>query len=118
VWINSEDLMDAVTAVSGSGPAYVFRLIEAMQAAAIAQGLAADSARTLVLHTVLGAARMAAETAEDAATLRQRVTSPGGTTAAGMAAFDRDDFDAVVGRAIDAATRRGAELSRPPEAQS
>lgn len=118
VWIDNEDRMDAVTAVSGSGPAYVFRLIEAMQAAAVAQGLSADSARTLVLHTVLGAARMAAETTEDAATLRQRVTSPGGTTAAAMGSFDESGFEAVVARAIDAATRRGAELSRPTDTSS
>jgi pyrroline-5-carboxylate reductase len=115
VWIDDEDLMDAVTAVSGSGPAYVFRLIEAMQAAAVAQGLPADSARTLVLHTVFGAARMALETGEDATTLRQRVTSPGGTTAAAMAAFDDSGFNAGVEQAIDAATRRGAELSRPAD---
>jgi pyrroline-5-carboxylate reductase len=118
VWIDSEALMDAVTAVSGSGPAYVFRLVEAMQAAARAQGLDVDAARTLVLHTVLGAARMAAETGEDATTLRTRVTSPGGTTAAAMASFDADAFDAVIDRAIAAATRRGVQLSRPAEARS
>jgi pyrroline-5-carboxylate reductase len=118
VWIEDEDLMDAVTAVSGSGPAYVFRLIESMQKAAVAQGLLDDTARTLVLHTVLGAARMAIEAGEDAATLRQRVTSPGGTTAAAMASFDASGFDEAVARAIDAATRRGAELSRPTDGRT
>lgn len=110
-WIDDEALMDAVTAVSGSGPAYFFRLIEALQAAAIAQGLTADTARTLVLHTALGAARMALESGEDASTLRRRVTSPGGTTAAAMAALDSDDFDTTIARAVDAATCRGRELS-------
>lgn len=111
VWIEDEAQMDAVTAVSGSGPAYFFRLIEAMQQAATAQGLSADAARTLVLHTALGAARMAVESGEEASTLCQRVTSPGGTTAAAMAAFDTDDFDAMIERAVDAATQRGRELS-------
>jgi pyrroline-5-carboxylate reductase len=113
VWIDDERLMDAVTAVSGSGPAYVFRLVEALQAAAQAQGLSGDAARTLVLHTVHGAARMALETGEDAATLRQRVTSPGGTTAAAMQALDAGGFDAAIAGAVDAATVRGRELSAP-----
>lgn len=113
VWIDDEALMDAVTAVSGSGPAYVFRLVEALQAAARDQGLPADAARTLVLHTVLGAARMALETGEDAATLRRRVTSPGGTTAAAMQALDDGGFAALIADAVAAATARGRELSAP-----
>jgi pyrroline-5-carboxylate reductase len=113
VWIDDEDLMDAVTAVSGSGPAYVFRLVEALQGAARAQGLSDEAARTLVLHTVHGAARMALETGEDAGTLRRRVTSPGGTTAAAMQALDAGGFDALVGQAVDAAAARGRELSAP-----
>ncbi len=110
-WIPDEALMDAVTAVSGSGPAYVFLLAEAMQAAGEAQGLAPDTARTLVLQTLLGAARMLSETGEDAATLRKRVTSPGGTTQAAIESFEGNDFRRLVHEAIAAATRRGRELS-------
>lgn len=112
VWLDDEALMDAVTAVSGSGPAYFFRLIEALIAAARAHGLTDDAARVLVLHTALGAARMAVETGEDAATLRRRVTSPGGTTAAAMAALDDEEFDAAIGGAVAAAVQRSRELSR------
>lgn len=111
IWVDDEDLMDAVTAVSGSGPAYFFRAIEALQHAACEQGLSEDSARTLVLHTALGAARMAIESGEDAGSLRRRVTSPGGTTAAAMAQLDADAFDQSLARAVDAAVRRGRELS-------
>ena len=111
VWIDDEHLMDAVTAVSGSGPAYFFRLIEALQAAGEAQGLGADAARALVVQTALGAARMASESGEDAGILRQRVTSPGGTTAAAMHAFDDDRFEQVIDRAVTAATERGRELA-------
>ncbi len=110
-WIPDEALMDAVTAVSGSGPAYVFLLAEAMQAAGEAQGLAPETARRLVLQTVLGAARMLSESPEPAATLRQRVTSPGGTTQAAVETFEAGDLRALVALAIDAATRRGRELA-------
>lgn len=111
VAIDDETLMDAVTAVSGSGPAYVFALAEAWQAAAQAQGLPAEAARTLVNQTILGAARMLIESGESATTLRQRVTSPGGTTQAALESLRADDFDALFARAIAAATRRGAELA-------
>src|SRR5690606_18588479 len=111
VWIDEEPLMDAVTAVSGSGPAYVFLLAEAMQAAAGAEGLDPDQARTLVVHTLLGAARMLAETGEPASELRRRVTSPGGTTQAAIERFQADGFEALVARAIHAARVRGAELA-------
>lgn len=111
VWLDDETLMDAVTAVSGSGPAYFFRLIQALQAAGEAQGLSPDAARALVVQTALGAARMAAESGEDAGTLRQRVTSPGGTTAAAMAAFDHDRFEDIIANAVSAATERGRELA-------
>jgi pyrroline-5-carboxylate reductase len=110
-WIPDEALMDAVTAVSGSGPAYVFLLAEAMQAAAEAQGLAPATARTLVLQTVLGAARMLSESPEPAARLRQRVTSPGGTTQAAVECFEAGGFRELVDAAIVAATRRGRELA-------
>ena len=111
VWIDDEAQMDSVTAVSGSGPAYVFLLAEAMEAAGIAQGLPAEAARTLVVQTLLGASRMLDEAGESPAELRRRVTSPNGTTQAAIESFQGDDFEAIVARAIDAATRRGQELS-------
>lgn len=111
VWIEREPLMDAVTAVSGSGPAYVFLLAEALQAAAEAEGLSTDAARTLVVQTVLGAGRMLAEGTEPAAELRRRVTSPGGTTQAALETFQAGGFEALVARAVHAARLRGAELA-------
>lgn len=110
-WIPDEALMDAVTAVSGSGPAYAFLLAEAMQAAGEAQGLAPETARVLVLQTLLGAARMLSESGEPASVLRQRVTSPGGTTQAALDAFEAGGFRMLVDQAIAAATRRGRELA-------
>lgn len=110
-WIPDEALMDAVTGVAGSGPAYVFLLAEAMQSAAIAQGLAPETARTLVLQTLLGAARMLSESGEPAEVLRQRVTSPKGTTQAALDHFEAGGFRALVAGAVDAATRRGRELA-------
>jgi pyrroline-5-carboxylate reductase len=111
VWIADEALMDAVTAASGSGPAYVFLLAEAMQAAAEAEGLPADAARTLVVETIAGAARMLRESGEPAGTLRQRVTSPNGTTQAALDAFAAGGFTPLVAAAVHAARIRGAELS-------
>lgn len=111
VWLDDEARMDAVTAVSGSGPAYVFLLAEAMQAAGEAQGLTPDVARTLTLHTVLGAARMLVEGDADAAELRRRVTSPGGTTQAAIETFEAGGLRTLVAEAIANATRRGRELS-------
>ena len=111
VWIDDEAKMDAVTATSGSGPAYVFLLAEAMQAAAEAEGLPADAARTLVLETVLGAARMLVESGEPAAELRRRVTSPNGTTQAAIETFEAGGFRALVADAIRNATERGRQLS-------
>lgn len=112
VWVAEERLMDAVTAVSGSGPAYVFLLAEAMQAAAEAEGLPAEDARTLVVQTLLGAGRMLAESAEPAAKLRRRVTSPGGTTQAAIETFQRGGFQELVAAAVHAARVRGEELAR------
>jgi len=111
VWISEEGLMDAVTAASGSGPAYVFLLAEAMQSAAEAEGLPAEAARTLVVETIAGAARMLKESGESATTLRQRVTSPNGTTQAALDAFAEGGFTPLVASAIHAARLRGAELS-------
>jgi len=111
VWVDDETLMDSVTAVSGSGPAYVFLLAEAMEAAGIAQGLPADAARTLVQQTLLGAARMLDEAGEPAAELRRRVTSPGGTTQAAIERFQAGGFETLVDAALKAAQQRGKELS-------
>lgn len=111
VWLEDEALMDVVTALSGSGPAYFFLLAEALQTAAVEQGLPEAAARALAAQTCMGAGRMLVEADEDAASLRQRVTSPGGTTQAALESFTRDDFEAIVVRAVTAATRRGAELA-------
>jgi pyrroline-5-carboxylate reductase len=110
-WISDEALMDSVTALSGSGPAYVFLLCEAMQHAAEKQGLPADAARALAVQTFVGAARMLAESGEPAETLRQRVTSPNGTTHAALCAFENGGLRALVQTALDAARDRGQSLS-------
>lgn len=111
VWIDEEARMDAVTAVSGSGPAYVFLLAEAMQAAGEAQGLAPAAARALVQQTLLGAATMLTQSDEPADVLRARVTSPGGTTQAAIETFEAGGFRDLVARAIANATERGRQLS-------
>ena len=111
VWVDDEAQMDAVTALSGSGPAYIFLLAEAMQAAGEQQGLSADAARALALQTIHGAARMLLESGESAAALRLRVTSPDGTTQAAIETFEAGGFRRLVGEAIAAATRRSRELS-------
>jgi pyrroline-5-carboxylate reductase len=112
LWIADEDLMDTVTATSGSGPAYVFAIVEAMQSAAVAQGLPEEVARTLIAQTIVGAGRMLLDSGEDPATLRRRVTSPGGVTAEALRCFAEDGLDALIARGIAAATARGAELAR------
>ncbi len=112
VWIEREELMDTVTGVSGSGPAYFFLMIEALEDAGVAQGLPRETARTLAIQTCLGAARMASEDDEPPARLRERVTSPNGTTAAALDAFAKGGLRELVARAVDAATARGAEMSR------
>lgn len=108
----TEEAMDAVTAVSGSGPAYVFLFMEAMMAAAQAEGLAVDAARHLVLGTVAGAAKLALESGEAPGVLRERVTSKGGTTAAALAVLGERGFSEMVAAAVAAARRRSEELSR------
>ncbi|MDC7806001.1 pyrroline-5-carboxylate reductase [Luteimonas sp BLCC-B24] len=111
VWLDDEARMDAVTAVSGSGPAYVFLLAEAMEDAGIAQGLSAADARALVQHTLLGAARMLIEDGAPPAELRRRVTSPGGTTQAAIETFEAGGLRTLVGDAIAQAVRRGRDLA-------
>jgi pyrroline-5-carboxylate reductase len=110
-WVDDEALMDVVTALSGSGPAYFFLLVEALEDAAAAKGLPRETARLLASQTCLGAGRMLVESGEPPSRLRERVTSPGGTTAAALAAFDAGGFRALVASAVDAATKRGRELS-------
>ena len=111
-WISHEGLMDAVTALSGSGPAYVFLLTEAMASAGIAAGLPPVLATRLARETVAGSAELMHRSDLDAATLRQNVTSPGGTTAAALAVLmGPGGFDEVLTRAISAATHRSRELA-------
>ncbi len=110
-WIADETQMDAVTALSGSGPAYVFLLAEAMIAAGEAEGLPRDAASALALQTVLGAARMLVESGEAPDELRKRVTSPNGTTQAALEIFETGRFRDLVAHAIHAARERSRELS-------
>jgi pyrroline-5-carboxylate reductase len=111
-WVSDERLMDAVTAVSGSGPAYVFLLAEAMTKAGIAAGLPPELAARLARETVAGSGELLHRSDLDAATLRQNVTSPGGTTAAALEVLmGPAGFDELLTKAIAAATRRGRELA-------
>lgn len=112
VWLDEEEQMDAVTAVSGSGPAYFFLLVEALEDAGTALGLPRATARLLAVHTALGAGRMAAENADPPAVLREQVTSRGGTTAAALAVLEAADFRGLVQRAVAAAAHRSAQLAR------
>ncbi len=115
-WIEDEASMDTVTALSGSGPAYFFLLVEALEDAAAAQGLPRETARELAAQTCLGAGRMLLESDVAAAELRRRVTSPGGTTQAALESFAADKFVAIVARAVAAATERGREMSKQTDA--
>jgi pyrroline-5-carboxylate reductase len=111
VWVAREDDLDAVTAVSGSGPAYFFLLMELLEAAAIGEGLPPAVARRLAIDTAAGAARLASASGDDPATLRAQVTSKGGTTAAALAVLESADLRAIVARAVAAAARRSRELA-------
>lgn len=111
LWLDEEQQLDAVTAVSGSGPAYFFLLIEAMTAAGVKLGLPADIAAQLTLQTALGAAHMAVSSDVDAAELRRRVTSPAGTTEAAIKSFQANGFEALVEKALGAAAHRSAEMA-------
>jgi pyrroline-5-carboxylate reductase len=111
VWVEHESQMDTVTAVSGSGPAYFFLFMEALEAAAQARGLPADIAHRLTLETAFGAAQMARESPDSLATLREQVTSKGGTTAAALAVLNAAGLRDIVAHAVAAADRRSAELA-------
>ena len=111
VWVEHESQMDTVTALSGSGPAYFFLFMEALEAAAHERGLPTDIAHQLTLETAFGAAQMARQSADTLAALREQVTSKGGTTAAALAVLDAAGLRAIVAHAVAAADRRSAELA-------
>ena len=111
VWVDTEAQIDAVTAVSGSGPAYFFLLIEAMTDAGVKLGLPREVAEQLAQQTALGAAYMAVGSDVDAAELRRRVTSPAGTTEAAIKSFQANGFEAMVETALSAAAHRSAEMA-------
>ena len=110
VWITDESQMDAVTAISGSGPAYVFYFIEAVEDAARELGLPVQIAHQLVLNTFTGAAKLAASSPDPVAVLRERVTSKGGTTERALASMAKDEVKEAIIRAIHAANERGKEM--------
>jgi pyrroline-5-carboxylate reductase len=110
VWVDEERLLDPVTAVSASGPAYVFWFIEQLASSGEKLGLPREVARKLALHTVLGAGKLAAASNEPPETLRRNVTSKGGTTEAALKVFDEERMAERFARALEAASRRGAEL--------
>jgi pyrroline-5-carboxylate reductase len=112
LWVDDEKLMDAVTALSGSGPAYIFLVIEAMQSAGEKLGLPAAQSKLLALQTVLGAAKMAMEDSEPVAQLRARVTSKGGTTERALETFQKGNLQKLFTDAITAAYDRSAELAQ------
>lgn len=112
LWLENESILDAVTAISGSGPAYYFLVMEAMQDAAQKMGLSADDARLLVLQTAFGAAKLALESSDDAGVLRQRVTSKGGTTEAALKELIDGGLPELFEQALRAAANRSEELSR------
>lgn len=111
VWVDDEELLDAVTALSGSGPAYFFLVMEALEEAGITLGLGRQTSRLLTLQTALGAAKMALESNEDTAALRQRVTSPGGTTERALEVFEDGKLRALFVEALTAARDRSRELA-------
>ncbi|MGE0114735.1 MAG: pyrroline-5-carboxylate reductase [Steroidobacteraceae bacterium] len=111
VWVEQESLIDAVTAVSGSGPAYFFLLMELLEQAGVEQGLPVETARTLAIETAYGSGMMAREVTEPPAVLRQQVTSKGGTTEAALNVFAAHDLKGLVSRAVKAAADRSVELA-------
>lgn len=111
VWVDEEDLLDAVTALSGSGPAYFFLVMEALEEAGISLGLNDKTSRLLTLQTALGAAKMALESNDDAATLRRRVTSPGGTTESAVETLENGKLRTLFANALTAARDRSRDLA-------
>jgi pyrroline-5-carboxylate reductase len=115
LWVKDESELDAVTAISGSGPAYYFLLMEAMEKAALELGLSEATARLLVQQTALGAAKIALESSESPEKLRKRVTSPGGTTQRAIETFEQGGFTELVSKALHAARDRSIEMSKQSE---
>jgi len=111
VWVDEEAKIDAVTALSGSGPAYFFRIMESVTKSAIDLGLPPETARLLTLQTALGAATMASQSELELSELRKRVTSPGGTTEKGLAVLNENDIDLLMKRVLAAAQQRSVELA-------
>ena len=110
LWVSEENQLDPVTAISGSGPAYVFYFIEALQQAAQEMGFSAEEARKLAVQTFVGTAKLAAQSPENVAVLRERVTSKGGTTERALASMDADRVKSLIVRALHAANQRAHEL--------
>lgn len=115
LWVQDENQLDSVTAVSGSGPAYFFLLMEAMEKTAVELGLNDVTARLLVQQTALGAAKIALESSESPEQLRKQVTSPGGTTQQAIEAFQQGGFNELVSKALHAARDRSIEMSKQTE---
>jgi pyrroline-5-carboxylate reductase len=112
LYVADEGYLDMATAVSGSGPAYFFLMVEALVEAAIEIGLSPDMARELVVQTMLGSAKFIKQSGEAPAELRKKVTSPGGTTAAALSQFEKGEFNKLVKRAVRAAYERAKELGK------
>ena len=111
-WVNEENLLDAITAISGSGPAYFFLMMQSMKQAAMALGLDEDTADALSIKTSLGASIMATNSGKDSRTLRAEVTSPNGTTQSAIETFQDQNFEGIVAAATRAAYARARELSQ------
>lgn len=118
VWLENETQMDIVTALSGSGPAYIFRVIEAMENAATQAGLIRETSRLLAIETVLGAAKLAMESKDSPAELRHKVTSPGGTTERGLNQLEQGKIEQIFQNAINAAIDRSREMGDELGAES
>lgn len=112
LWVEQESELDTVTAVSGSGPAYYFLLMEAMETAAVEMGLTRETARLLIQQTALGAAKIALESSESPEQLRHRVTSPNGTTQRAIETFEQGNFSQLVSKALAAAKSRSIAMSK------
>ncbi len=111
-WVPSEQALDAITALSGSGPAYFFLFMEAMVEAGVHLGLDRETASLMTIQTALGASRMAQENTLELTELRRRVTSPGGTTERAVTSFQQNKLDTIVMQAMQAAADRAAEMAR------
>ena len=112
IWVQNEEWMHAITAVSGSGPAYFFHMMDLLKTAAMKSGIPEDIAETLSVQTAIGSSQLALNSADDLLTLKKKVMSPGGTTEAAFKSLDENDLDKVWNEAIEAARNRSIELGR------